>query len=199
MKMDPGFEAMGRKIGNVAATYQLVIVIALNLAIFGVVFFLAIRPQFVEKQKVATQYQEAKRDLDRMIEIKNNMPRYRSEFVRLREQLDGILRQLPETKDIPNLLRSVSAVGIESKVKVTYFEPGTVQNKEFYGEFPFKIKYNGPFHNIGYFFDSIRKADRMIDITDFSLAAKGPANKIVLEGECTAKSYIYTGQPPKGK
>ncbi|HEY3275987.1 MAG TPA: type 4a pilus biogenesis protein PilO [Syntrophorhabdaceae bacterium] len=199
MKMDLGLEALGRKIGNVAATYQLVIVIALNLAIFGVVFFLTIRPQFEEKQKVATQYQEAKRDLDRMIEIKNNMPRYRSEFVKLREQLDGILRQLPETKDIPNLLRSVSAVGTESKVKVTYFEPGTVQNKEFYGEFPFKIRYNGPFHNIGYFFDGIRKADRMIDITDFSLAAKGPANKIVLEGECTAKSYIYTGQPPKGK
>jgi type IV pilus assembly protein PilO len=197
MKMDLGLQNLGKQIKSTTRAYKFVIILALNLAVFAAVFFLALRPQLEEKQKLATQYQSAKGDLDRMTDIKNNMPRHRKELAQLKEKLDDVLRQLPETKDIPNLLRSVSAVGAESKVKISYFEPGSVQAKEFYGEFPFKIKYNGPFHNIGYFFDGLRKVERIIDITDFSLVAKGPPNKIVLEGECTAKAYVYMKESPK--
>ncbi len=199
MKIDFGLNTIGKQIKNISNVYKLVIIIGLNVAIFASAFVFVISPQSEERRRLAGQYETVKKDLDRMLQIKNNMPKYREEYARLQETLDDMIRQLPEGRDVPNLLRSVSAVGSESKVKVTYFEPGPVQAKEFYGEFPLKIKYNGPFHNIGYFFDGIRKTERIIEIVDFSLVAKGPPNKIILEGECTARSYVYLKEPPKPK
>ena len=199
MKMDLGLKSIGKQIRSITTVYKIIIIVGLNVAISVVSFMFLISPQFAEKRKLAGEYQSVRAEVNKMIDIRDNMPKYRKEYAKVQETLEDTLRQLPETKDIPNLLRSVSAMGTESKVKITYFEPGKVQPKEFYGEFPFKLKYHAPFHNIGYFFDGMRKLERIVDISDFSLTAKGPANKIVLEGECTAKSYVYLRQSSPAK
>jgi len=196
MKMDLGLKSIGKQIRSITTVYKIIIIVGLNVAISVVSFMFLISPQFAEKRKLAGEYQSVRAEVNKMIDIRDNMPKYRKEYAKVQEVLEETLRQLPETKDIPNLLRSVSAMGTESKVKITYFEPGKVQPKEFYGEFPFKLKYHAPFHNIGYFFDGMRKLERIVDIADFSLTAKGPSNKIVLEGECTAKSYVYLRKGP---
>ena len=196
MKMDFGIKSIGKQIRSITTVYKIIIIVGLNLAILGLSIYFLISPQFAEKRKLASEYQSVKADLNKMIEIRDNMPKYRQEYARVQAVLEDTLRQLPETKDIPNLLRSVSAMGTESKIRITYFEPGKIQPKEFYGEFPFRLKYNAPFHNIGYFFDGMRKLERIVDIADFTLTAKGPPNKIVLEGECTAKSYVYLRKQP---
>jgi type IV pilus assembly protein PilO len=176
---------------------KLFIVIGLNIILFVFLFFFLINPLIDTKKKLTNDYQLVKKDLDKLVDIRNNMEKYRKEYAQIQEVLGDILKQLPETKDIPNLLRNVSAIGTETRVKVTYFEPGTVQNKDFYGEFPFKFKFAGPFHNIGYFFDGIRRMERVIDIRNFTLIAKGAPPHIVLEGDGSAKSYVYLKDQPK--
>ena len=151
------------------------------------------------KAKLGQEYGSLRADLDRVTAIRANMGKYRAEYTRSREKLQEVLVQLPETKDVPNLLRSISGVSAESGAKVKYFEPKAVVNKEFYGEVPVDIKFSGSFHNIGYFFDGVRKLDRIIDITSFTLDAKGPASKTVLEGECQAKTYVYLHEAPAPK
>lgn len=197
MKTGINFSGIGKKLPKITKTQRLILVIGLNIIVFVLLFLFVINPVIETRKKLANEYQSVKRDLDGMIAIKNNMDKSRAEYAQTQESLQQLLRQLPETKDIPNLLRSMSAVGTETRVKVTYFEPGTVQNKDFYGEFPFKIRYSGTFHSIGYFFDGIRKMERLIDITSFSLVAKGAAPKVTLEGECSAKSYVYLKEQPK--
>jgi type IV pilus assembly protein PilO len=196
MDMDFGLKTIGKQIRSITTVYKIIIIVGLNVAISALSAYFLISPQLTEKQKLATEYQSVKAEVNKMIDIRDNMPRYRQEYAKVQEVLEDTLRQLPETKDIPNLLRSVSSMGTESKVKITYFEPGKVQPKEFYGEFPFKLKYHAPFHNIGFFFDGMRKLERIVDITDFTLTAKGPPNNIVLEGECMAKSYVYLRRQP---
>ena len=197
MTLSTGFKDIGNKLTRMSKGQKLFIVIGLNIILFVFLFFFLINPLIDTKKKLTNDYQLVKKDLDRMVDIKNNMEKYRKEYAQMKEVLGDILRQLPETKDIPNLLRNVSAIGTETRVKVTYFEPGAVQNKDFYGEFPFKFKFVGPFHNIGYFFDGIRKMERVIDIRNFSLVAKGTPPKIVLEGDGSAKSYVYLKEYPK--
>ncbi|OPY75955.1 MAG: Pilus assembly protein, PilO [Syntrophorhabdus sp. PtaU1.Bin153] len=197
MKTGINFSGIGKKLPKITKTQRLILVICLNIIVFVLLFIFVINPVIEAKKKLANEYQLVKRDLDEMIRIKNNMDKSRAEYTRTQEALQELLRQLPETKDIPNLLRNMSSVGTETQVKVSYFEPGTVQNKDFYGEFPFKIRYSGTFHNIGYFFDGIRRMERLIEITNFSLVAKGAAPKVTLEGECSAKSYVYLKEQPK--
>lgn len=197
MTLSTGFKSIGNKLTRMSKGQKLFIVIGLNIILFVFLFFFLINPLIDTKKKLTNDYQLVKKDLDRMVDIKNNIEKYRKEYAQMKEVLGDTLRQLPETKDIPNLLRNVSAIGTETRVKVTYFEPGAVQNKDFYGEFPFKFKFVGPFHNVGYFFDGIRKMERVIDIRNFSLVAKGAPPKIILEGDGAAKSYVYLKEHPK--
>jgi type IV pilus assembly protein PilO len=197
MKLSVNYKGIGKKLPRMSKGQKLFVVIGLNVILFVFLFFFLINPLLDAKKQLNNDYQLVKKDLDKMVEIKNNMEKYRKEYAQMQDMLGQILRQLPETKDIPNLLRNVSSIGTETRVKVTYFEPGTVQNKDFYGEFPFKFKFVGPFHNVGYFFDGIRKMERVIDVRNFTLVAKGTPPRIVLEGEGSAKSYVYLKEQPK--
>jgi type IV pilus assembly protein PilO len=197
MKLSANFKSIGNKLPRMSKGQKLFVVIGLNIILFVFLFFFLINPLLDTKKKLTDDYQLVKKDLDKMVDIKNNMEKYRKEYAQMQDVLGEILRQLPETKDIPNLLRNVSAIGSETRVKVTYFEPGTIQNKDFYGEFPFKFKFVGPFHNIGYFFDGIRRMERVIDIRNFTLVAKGTPPRMILEGDGSAKSYVYLKEQPK--
>lgn len=197
MNLSSDLKGIGKKLPRLSKGQKLFIVIGLNIILFVFLFFFIINPMLDTKKKLANDYQLVRRDLDKMVEIKNNMEKYRQEYAQMQETLGQILRQLPETKDIPNLLRNVSSIGTETRVKVTYFEPGSVQNKDFYGEFPFKFRFVGPFHNIGYFFDGIRRLERVIDVRSFTLVAKGAPPRVFLEGEGSAKSYVYLKEPAK--
>jgi len=197
MKLSADFKGISKRLPRISKVQKFIIVIGLNIIVFILLFLFIINPLLDTKRQLASDYAKVKQDLDRMVDIKNNMEKYRKEYAQMQEVLVQLLRQLPETKDIPNLLRNVSTIGTETRVKVSYFEPGVVQNKDFYGEFPFRVKFNGPYHNIGYFFDGIRRIERVVDIRSFTLNAKGAPPKIVLDGEFSAKSYVYLKEKPQ--
>jgi type IV pilus assembly protein PilO len=198
-RLELDFKALSKKIAKIRRSYKVLFSIVVNSLIFGLLFYFIIIPQMDTKQRLAADLNKLNGELQSMITVKNNMEKYRKEYAQLQEVLQQMLRELPETKDIPNLLRNVSGAGAEARLKITYFEPKPIQNKEFYAELPFSIRYNGPFHHVGYFFDSVRKLERIINITSFSLSLepKSSPSNIVLRGDCTAKTYVYLKEQPK--
>ncbi len=199
MKLSFDAEDTKKRIVKIPKTYKLLFCLFFNGLIFAALFYFLIMPQLEIKRQLNEEHAKLKQQLENMVAIKNNMDKFRKEYVQLQELLQQMLKQLPETKDIPNLLRNVSSVGNETRLKIIYFEPKPVQNKEFYAELPFSVKFSGPFHNVGYFFDGIRKLERIINITSFSISpeqAKVPG-KLNLVGECIATTYVYLKQQPK--
>lgn len=198
-KLELDLKGITKKIAKIKRIYKLLFSIGFNIFIFVLLYFFVITPQLETKIKLETEYGKFKKELDNMVAIKNNMQKFRQEYSQLQELLQQMLKQLPETKDIPNLLRNVSNIGSESRLKITYFEPRTLQSKEFYAELPFVIRYSGPFHHIGYFYDGVRKLERIINITSFSLTSdvKAAPGTLALTGECTAKTYVYVKEQPK--
>jgi type IV pilus assembly protein PilO len=198
-KLEIDFKGISKKIAKIKRIYKLLFSIGLNILFFALLYYFILIPQLETKRQLEQEYSNIKRELDNMIAIKNNMTKFRQEYAQLQELLQQMLKQLPETKDIPNLLRNISTVGTETRLKITYFEPKPVQNKEYYAELPFSIRYIGPFHHIGYFFDGIRRLERIINVTSFSIISnsKNETGKLNLTGECTAKTYVYLKQQPK--
>lgn len=197
LSLDPA--EIKKKIIKTSNTYKLIFCLFFNGLIFVSLLYYFVMPQLETKRLLNEEYAKLKQELDNMVAIKNNMEKFSKEYSQLQELLQQMLKQLPETKDIPNLLRNVSTVGTETRLKITSFQPKEVQNKEFYAELPFVIRYNGTFHHIGYFFDGIRKLERIINVTSFSIAPdpKKVAGKLNLIGECTAKTYVYLKQQLK--
>jgi type IV pilus assembly protein PilO len=198
MKLDLNTKGLGKKILKIKAIYKLIFSVVFGMLVFGALFYFLILPQFEEKQVLAEEYAKIKVNLDKMQAIAKNIDKYKKEYARLQEVMEVALKQLPETKDIPNLLRNVSNVGSETRVKVRLFQPKAMAAKEFYAELPFEIRYSGPFHNIAYFFDGLRKLDRIIAFDSFAITAPARGDlgaSVVLEGTGTALTYVYV----KGK
>jgi len=198
-KLEFDFRALSKKIAKIKRSYKILFSLVVNLLVFALLFYFFVMPQIDTKQRLASDLSKLDSELHSMVAMKNNMEKHRREFAQLQEVLGQMLRELPETKDVPNLLRNVSGAGAEARLRITYFEPKGIQNKEFYAELPFSIRYNGPFHHVGYFFDSVRKLERIINITSFSLSLepKSSPSNIILSGECTAKTYVYLKEQPK--
>jgi type IV pilus assembly protein PilO len=182
----------GSKTTKIPRKYRILLMLTLTLAAFAGVCFWQIIPQFEQRRFLNGEYRNAKEELARLMSMKSNFDKSLKEYFQLKENLDNVLVQMPEEKDVPNLLRQVSMLGQEAKIRLKFFEPKPLQAREFYFELPFEIRYAGGYHNIGYFFDGVRKLDRIIHIANFSLESKVVASKLTLEGTGMAKTYVYT-------
>jgi type IV pilus assembly protein PilO len=197
--MKVGFETKGlvRKIEKIPALYKsIIILVIVAIILIGLLYFAA-KPQWEERTRLQNEYSDLQVELNKLKELKNNLEKHRREYAQMQEQLQDVLKQLPETKDIPNLLRNITSVSEETRLKIKYFEPKEIKNKDFYSELPFEIKFSAPFHSAAFFFDGVRKMDRLVNITNFSLEAKGTSKNVVLEGTCSANAYVYMKEKSK--
>jgi type IV pilus assembly protein PilO len=197
--MKAGFETKGliRRIEKIPALYKTIITLILATAVLAGLLYFVAKPQWEVRTQLQKEYSELQKELDKLKQLKNNLEKHRKEYQQMQELLQDVLKQLPETKDIPNLLRNITSVSEETRLKIKYFEPKEIKNKEFYSELPFEIKFSGPFHSTAFFFDGVRKMDRLVNITSFSLEAKGTPRNVVLEGSCSANAYVYQKERPK--
>ncbi len=197
--MRVGFEpkSIGKKIEKIPQKYILIVMVILVLAVLAGLYYFVMIPQMETKARLAREYSDLQVQLGRLKSIQLNIAKHRKEYEQMQELLQEVMRQLPESKDIPNLLRSVTGVSEETRLKVKQFEPKQIRHKDFYSELPFDIKFQGRFSNLASFLDGVRRLERIISVTDFSIDAKGPPNNVVLEGSCSANAYVYLREPVK--
>lgn len=200
MKMGFQWKGLVRRIEKVPPLYKfIVMIIIVGAVLFALVQF-ARAPKIAERDKLVKENIEVQKKLNTLRDIVKNMDKHRREYAEMQEVLLDVLKKLPESKDIPNLLRSVTSVSEETRLKVKFFEPKEIKTKEFYQELPFEMKFSGSFHNVAYFFDGIRKMERLVNVTNISLASKGNVSRPELEGTCSANAYVYSKDAaPKGK
>jgi type IV pilus assembly protein PilO len=182
---------------SIPKKYRLPLIIILGVAIVVSGYFLLIKPQLEEKSKLASDLNASRTELSKLMAYKGRIDALREEHAQLKVDLEQAMRQMPEEKEIPSLLRQVSLTAQESRTRVKYFAPKSLRSVEFYAELPFEIRYTAPYHNLGYFFDGIRKLERIVHVTSFSMESKKSTGKVVLEGTCTAKAYVLSPQNAK--
>jgi len=197
--MRVGFEpkSLGKKIEKIPQKYILIVMVVLVFVVLAALYYFLMAPQLERKAKLEREYSELRVELGRLKNIQQNIAKHRREYAQMQELLQEVMRQLPESKDIPNLLRSVTSVTEETRLKVKQFEPKQIKHKDFYSELPFELKFQGKFGNLASFLDGVRKLERIISVADFSVEAKGPPNNVVLEGSCSANAYVYLKEPVK--
>jgi len=199
-------KSLGKKIEKIPQRYVLIVMVVLVMIVVGLLYYFIMIPQLETKARVAKEAADLRAEVEKLKAIKRDIVKHRQEYAKMQETMQEVLRQLPETKDIPNLLRSVTMVSEESRLKVKQFEPKLVKSKDFYSELPFEMKFQGNFRNLASFLDGVRKQERIISISDFVFEAKGLPNNVIVEGTCEANAYMYLREgakkpaaaPPKG-
>lgn len=195
-------------LGKVAPKQKAFLVIVLCL-LAGVgyyyFFYSAAAAKIAELEK---KRDELNHQIRTQADIARNLPAFKAEVRRLEEQLGLLLEQLPNSAEIPSLLKNVSDLGRESGLEFVKFAPGKEARKDFYAEIPVSIAVSGDYHSFVLFSDKVSHLPRIVNLSDivFSGPKPGGENRMLVSVSCTATTYRFVeqaqqeaGGPGKGK
>ena len=128
--------------------------------------------------------------------IAGNLRSFQEEVRRLEAQLSLLLEQLPNSAEIPSLLKSVSDLGKESGLDFLRFAPSGEVKKDFYAEIPVSISVNGEYHNFALFSDKVAHFPRIVNLSNITFSSPRPSgdNLVLVTVNCTATTYRFLDQ-----
>ncbi len=138
--------------------------------------------------------QSLQSDRDRKLALVANIEQTRRDVTQLDGDLRKAVAQLPDTKEIPDLLSKTSSLGIESGLDVVQFKQRPEVFQDFYAIVPVDILVRGSFHQVASFFDKVRRMDRIVNVNDVSIKTqpnKLDASEITLDTSCAAVTYRF--------
>ncbi|NIO06762.1 MAG: type 4a pilus biogenesis protein PilO, partial [Deltaproteobacteria bacterium] len=126
-------------------------------------------PRAIRINDLKGQIETAKNEREKKRRLTANLPKLKQES----QQLEGMLReavsQLPDKKEIPELLSSISSRASEAGLQILTFRPRGENLKDFYAEIPVDIVVRGGFHNVVSFFDEVGRLDRLVNIKNIGI------------------------------
>jgi type IV pilus assembly protein PilO len=163
----------------------------------GMLFFLYANFIYWPRSTTIAEKQE---NLDAMIASRDakamlvaNLAKAKEEVADLRAALNEAVAQLPDTKEIPDLLSNISTVVTDSGLEIALFRPRPEVFREFYAEVPVEILVRGTYFQVEEFFNQVSQLTRIVNVADIGL--KAPAtiadDNIRLETSCSATTFRF--------
>lgn len=185
------------KLSGLKPPQQALLLIATFVLIGGGFYYFVYQEQVSQIQKTRTSIAEREK---RLVELKNaakQVDKLQAELVKAEEDFQQLLTFLPDQKEIPTLLESVSQLGAQVGLENVLFQPQPEQAEEYYAAIPVKIEVLGTYHEVGIFLDSLSKMHRILKVDNLSLI-KRPGNPRLQVG-CTLVTYRFVDKPETGK
>jgi type IV pilus assembly protein PilO len=189
---DPLFKAMD-KIGKLSKLYRLLISLGIIVLFAGPIVYFSYLPKMEKIDKLNKEYEELDLKLTQFKAKARNLRVVQQQFKDAENELKIVMKALPEKKEIPTLLASISSSGQDSGLEFTLFEPKPENDKDFYAEIPVSVKVSGSYHNVATFFDKVSRLPRIVNIDNISITAQKDTEKeaLSLAASCTAITYRF--------
>lgn len=139
-------------------------------------------------------------DIAKGVATARRLPEFQGQVTELEHRLETLRQVLPEEKDVADILRRVQGLATQSNLTIQRFTPQPPQQQTLYAELPFKLRAEGTYHNLGFFFDRISKFPRIINIGDLSIkASEPPGPNATIVAELVATTFVLQEGQTTGK
>jgi type IV pilus assembly protein PilO len=174
---------------------KILILIGILCVIAGIYFYLFFIPMQDDMRVLKTELDKLMKELNEGKMITRDLEKFKGQVERLNVELTNALTQLPNEKEIPEILKSISRLGKESNLEFFLFKPKPEEPQQFYAKVPIDLVVVGSYHNTGLFFDKIGKLPRIINVLDFNMTrakeVKGRETDIVIRTSCLITTYRF--------
>lgn len=183
------------------STAQKVAILGVSVILIAALYYsFLFSPKADEVAKLADSVEIARNEKTVKTQKAANLSRLRQDLQRLDAELKKAIAQLPEKKEIPELLSSISSKAQQSGLDVLLFRPRPESYQEFYAEVPVDITVKGNFHNTVNFFDNVGRMDRLVNIDNIGF--KNPTvsgDNVVLETTSVATAFRFLDDAERKK
>ncbi len=180
-----------KKIGSAPLVVKIAIIVILCAALVAAGYFLDTTKQKAELEKFAATEQQLRQVFSEKQAKAANLEAYKQQLEEMRTSFGALLRQLPNETEIETLLTDISQTGISSGLEIDFFKPEGLRPKEFYSEYPIKLKVTGRFHEFAEFISGVAALPRIVTVKDISIEPADPKGGVKLSMELTAITYQY--------
>ena len=176
----------GIKYGGLAG-----IIVALTAANF----FLLVQPTEEDIAKQVDQRRKLDIDLAEKSEIAQNLNERRRELDVLDQKLAEALTELPEKKEIDELLAQINDIGRKSGLDIAKVEPAGESTESFFARIPVKMTVSGNYHEIAVFMQELANMRRIVNVNGISLDKPSLKNeKVILQSSFVATTFRFVEQ-----
>jgi type IV pilus assembly protein PilO len=179
-----------KKIGSAPTVVKAIIIVLVCLIVLGAGLFFDTKKQLEELEKKEKQEASLRETFDEKQSKAANLEAYSQQLDEMKKSFGALLRQLPNKTEIESLLTDISQTGIASGLEIEYFKPEGLSPKEFYAEFPIKLRVTGRYHEFGQFVSGVAALPRIVTMRNISIK-KVKDSAVLLEMEVTAVTYQY--------
>jgi len=160
-------------------------------------YFGLVQPTEAQIKKQVEQRRKLDLDLAEKSEIAQNLNERRRELDVLDQKLAEALTELPEKRDLDELLAQINDIGKKSGLEISRVEPGkeSVGGGEFFARIPLKMTVSGNYHEIAMFMQEIANMRRIVNVNGIRLDKPTIKNeKVILESSFVATTFRFVEQ-----
>jgi type IV pilus assembly protein PilO len=174
-------------------TKQKLLILLLVVLLEGaaLVWFLYI-PKYQEGVKLKAELAKLQAEVDEKTRVAANLPRLMAEYEKLNNELTQALTELPNSKEIPSLLTSITTLGKNSGLDFLRFQPKGETIKDFYAEVPVDISVYGSYFSVANFFAAVANIPRIVNITNVAFSdLRIVNNRMMTKVSCLATTFRF--------
>lgn len=186
--MDPQVEKI-LKLPTKQKVLILLLVVILEAA--ALAWFLYV-PKHKEHKNLTSELTKLQGEIDEKKRLATNLPRLQKEFDQLNVELQQALTELPNSKEIPSLLTSITSLGKSAGLDFLVFRPKGESPKDFYSEVPVDITIAGSYYSVANFFAAVANLPRIVNITNVAFTdIKYVNNRTMTKVNCLATTFRF--------
>lgn len=152
-------------------------------------FWFIIRGEWEDYQNIKLQEEELKKTYSSKVALAVNLEAYKQQMEEMRQTFGSLLRQLPDTTEVPDLLIDITQAGLGRGLEFVLFKPEKEVPKEFYAELPISIKVRGNYHELANFVSDVAALPRIVTFGDIDIKGQSKDGKLLMSAK--AKTYRY--------
>ena len=174
-------------------------IVLVCLSVVGSWVYLDTQDQLQELETVEKKEQQLKKSFEVKHKKAVNLEDYKLQLQEIGDTFGTMLRQLPNSTEVANLLVEVSQTGLASGLEFELFKPQGEIRREFYAELPIEVRVVGRYEEIGLFVSGLAALPRIVTIHNVKLSPGKTGKLLTMNAIVKTYRYLENGGAKKKK
>ena len=150
----------------------------------------------IRDQRLSLDYERAQElELRQTFTVKKgmvvNLPAYQAQMIQIKEMLAELVRQLPDSSEVPSLLIDITEAGGRRGLEFVVFDPQEQELGDFYSTLPILMEVKGNYHQLANFISDLAQMPRIVTVGDLEINADEDGG---LTSSLVLKTYSYLAE-----
>jgi type IV pilus assembly protein PilO len=180
---------------------RVLLLVATVFLVFGGYAYLIYWPRADEITDKEQTVESLRQDRDRKAALVANIAQAKQDVADLNAALKQAISQLPDTKEIPDLLSGISAVARDAGLEIQQFRQRPEVYQDFYAEVPVEILVRGAYWQVESFFQRVSDLTRIVNVSDIGVKAPPliESDPVKLQTACAATTFRFLDEEERAR